>query len=93
MCQIPPVTRPKKPVDSIDCDWPKRDIEALRSRLLEAPARWEEIAEATCLGVRYLRAFASGQVYCPPYDRFVLIRTALIEGAPARQRKAGQPKA
>jgi hypothetical protein len=73
------MARPKKVAGVVDCAWPKRDVEGLRSRLEAQRAHWPAIAKTSCLGLRYLRAFARGQIYCPPYDRFVLIRSALDE--------------
>lgn len=78
--ETPPVARSKKPKSKpaiLPCAWPKRDVEGLRAKLDAARDYWPEIAKASCLGERYLRAFVSGQIYCPPYDRFVLIQSAL----------------
>lgn len=72
------MARPKKSVVSA-CEWPKRDVEGLRARLEASRGHWPAIAKSSCLGLRYLRAFARGQIYCPPYDRFVLLRKALDE--------------
>lgn len=78
-CDLPRVARSKKAKALANCAWPARDVEGLRKRLEEQRNHWPAIAKASCLGLRYLRAFARGQIYCPPYDRFVLIQTALEE--------------
>ncbi len=87
------MARPKKSKQNpalVACEWPKRDVEGLRERLDAARDHWPAIAKASCVGARYLRAFVSRQIYCPPYDRFVLIQTALAE-LESSKRKAAAP--
>jgi hypothetical protein len=79
-------------MESVGCAWPRREVEGLRARLEAQRAHWPAIAKASCLGLRYLRAFARGQIYCPPYDRFVLIQAALAELAKARLRETSGGK-
>ena len=71
------MARRRKTTSTADCAWPREVVEALRTRLDRNRQGWPAIAAATCLGERYLRAFVKRQIDCPPYDRFVLIQTAL----------------
>lgn len=62
-----------------DCKWPGEHIEATRKVLNDNRPSWPQIAARACVNVRYLRAFARRQIYCPPADRFMLIDQALVE--------------
>jgi hypothetical protein len=61
------------------CEWPREKIERVRKILNDNRKRWPEVADLTCVGERYIRAFARRQITNPPADRFMLIAQAIVD--------------
>lgn len=61
------------------CEWPREKIERVRKILNDNRKRWPEVADLSCVGERYVRAFARRQIVNPPADRFMLLAQAVLD--------------